>query len=119
LAGKNPSYGRTGKPLFSNLVPFEVVPLLVDGKLRFQTFWQGAPLAGAEFGVTVVRATEKRVAADERGITKMSFHTPGRYEVWARYTNSMPAEFGGRKYDEARFYASLVVDFWLTKLCNG
>jgi hypothetical protein len=101
-----------GKPQFRSLVPFEVVPVLVDGQLRFRSFWQGAPLAGAEFGVTVCQATEKRVAADECGITKMSFHTPGRYEVWARYTNNMPTGSGGRKYDEARFYATLVMDYW-------
>jgi hypothetical protein len=100
-----------GKPQFRNLVPFEVVPMLVDGKLRFQTFWKGAPLAGTEFGVTVGQATEKRVAADERGITKMSFDKPARYEVWAHYTDNMAAESGGRTYDESRFYATLVMDF--------
>jgi hypothetical protein len=47
-----------GKSLFGSLVSFEVAPLLMDGKLRFQTFWLGTPLAGAEFGVTVVQAPE-------------------------------------------------------------
>jgi hypothetical protein len=108
-----------GKPQFLSLVPFEVVPLLVDGELRFQTFWQGAPLAGTEFGVTVGQATEKRVAADERGITKMSFDTPARYEVWARYTDNMPAESGGRKYNEARYYATLVMDFGGSRASQG
>jgi hypothetical protein len=79
----------------------------MDGKLRFQTFWLGTPLAGAEFAVTVVQASEKPVAAYERGITKMSFEKPGRYEVWARYMDKLPRETDGRKHDEARFYAML------------
>ena len=46
---------------------------------------------------------------DKHGFTK-EFTGAGRYGVWVKYTDATPGVLDGKKYDEARHYATLVVD---------
>jgi hypothetical protein len=40
-----------------------------------------------------------------------AYPAKGRYGAWARDTVAKQGEFGGKKYDETRHYATLVVEF--------
>ncbi|MBU6217241.1 MAG: DUF4198 domain-containing protein, partial [Acidobacteria bacterium] len=88
----------------------EVVPVRDGDKVKFLVVAGGKPLAGAEVFLRKpgAEATET-VKTDDAG------HTPacaeaGRYAVVARKLDATPGEHDGKKYEEERHYATLVVD---------
>jgi hypothetical protein len=92
-------------------VPLELVPVADGGKLRFKALTAGKPLAKAEVNVLVPgEAKSKIVATDEAGLTP-PFDKPGQYGVHVRFTEEKTGEEGGKKYQEVRHYATLVVSF--------
>jgi len=92
-------------------VPIEIVAEIIDGKLGFQLLLRGKPLPDAECSV-LAPGQEKgeKTVTDEKGYAKSRFDKPGRYGVWARYVDPTPGELKGKKYEETRHYATLVVD---------
>ena len=50
-----------------------------------------------------------KVKTDATGHTP-AFNTPGRYGAWAKSVIAAPGSVGDKKYEEARHYATLVVD---------
>jgi uncharacterized GH25 family protein len=92
-------------------VPLELVPTVHAGKLRFQAVAGGKPLAKAE--VTVLAPGEgksKIVTTDDAGLTD-AFDKPGQYGAQVRLMEEKAGEQGGKKYQEVRHYATLVVTF--------
>jgi uncharacterized GH25 family protein len=87
----------------------EIVPARSGDKTRFQVLSAGKPAADAEVTVLVPGEEKKTAKTDKEGFTP-GYEAKGRYGVFARVTDAKAGEFGGRKYDETRFYATLVAD---------
>lgn len=99
------------KARIGDRVPLEIVPILEGGKVRFQAIARGKPFAKAEFSV-MVPGVEKvlDVVADGTGISQ-AFEKPGLYGVRVRLVEARSGEEKGKKYEEMRSYATLVVNF--------
>lgn len=82
------------------------------GKVRFRVLQAGKPVNGSEVSVLVPgsdKPTRKAVKTDAQGYTE-TFGASGRYGVNARITEATSGEAAGKKYEEIRHYATLVVD---------
>lgn len=90
-------------------VPVEIVPVGTPGNLKFKLLVQGKPAAKAEITVILPNGTQKKVVTDDAGLTE-EFKDTGRYGAWARYWETAPGEYQGKKYEEVRHYATLVAD---------
>jgi hypothetical protein len=92
-------------------LPAQVLPVVAGGKVKFQLVSAGGkPVADAEATVILPEAGKKEKSkTDKDGFTK-EFTGAGRYGVWVKHTDATPGELDGKKYDEARHYATLVVD---------
>lgn len=93
------------------IVPLELVPVVDGAKLKFKALAAGKALAKAE--VTVVIPGEEKtkvVVTDEAGLTT-GFDKAGTYGAYVRQVETKSGEQGGKKYEEIRNYATLVVAF--------
>lgn len=91
------------------LVPLELIPIVDSGKLRFKVVAGGKPMAKVE--VTVLIPGEEKskvVVTDDAGLTS-TFDKSGAYGAYARMAEAKSGEQGGKKYEEVRNYATLVV----------
>jgi uncharacterized GH25 family protein len=79
------------------------------GKTKFQVLHEGKPVHEAEVTVLLPGGTKKAVKTDSTGFTP-TFDATGRYGAFARVTEPKAGEHAGKKYDETRYYATLVVD---------
>lgn len=87
----------------------EVVPLSSFGKIKFQVLAAGKPLPDCE--VTVLQPDGKKAAkTDKDGLTP-EYEGPGRYGVVAKLIEAKSGDFAGKKFEEVRHYATLVVEF--------
>jgi uncharacterized GH25 family protein len=100
--------GNPGKPVGDPL-KVEIVPEKTGGKIRFQVIQGGKPVAGIEVTVLVPGDEKKMAKTDKEGYTP-AYEPKGRYGVFARVTDAAAGEFAGKKYEETRFYATLVID---------
>lgn len=92
-------------------VPLELVPILSGSELRFQTLWKGKPVPDTEVAVLMPGEKKARLTTTgSEGITKESFDKPGRYGARTRFIEKAEGELGGKKYEEIRSYATLVLD---------
>ncbi len=105
IVGTPEGLGTVGKA-----APVEVVPAIKEGKVRFQVLVKGKPAEGLEVTIMVpgVEKSEK-TKTDKEGFTG-PFAAKGRYGVWTRYIQTVSGEVGGKKYEEIRHYATLVVE---------
>jgi uncharacterized GH25 family protein len=88
----------------------EVVPVRDGAKVKFLVACEGKPLPGAEVFLRRPGAEKaETVKTDETGHTA-TCEEAGRYAVVARKLISKDGEHGGKKYEEERHYATLVVD---------
>lgn len=90
--------------------PLEIVPVSVFGKLKFQVLSSGKPLPDVEVGVMPPDGKKKAVKTDKEGLTP-EFEGNGRFGATAKWIEKKSGDFAGKKYDEVRNYATLVVDF--------
>jgi hypothetical protein len=90
-------------------LPLEVAAEGGAGKVRFRVLAAGKPLADAEATVMLPEGGKKAVKTDKDGYTP-EFSGAGRYGVYAKQVEAKPGEHAGKKYDEARSYATLVCD---------
>jgi uncharacterized GH25 family protein len=85
-----------------------IVPEATGGKVRFRVVTEGKPLADAE--VTVIVGGKKNPAkTDKDGLTP-AFEATGRVGVVTRLSEAKGGEYAGKKYEEVRHYATLVMD---------
>jgi hypothetical protein len=90
-------------------VPLELVPVAAGGKLRFKALAGSKPLAKTNVSVLVPGETKaKDVTTDDGGLTP-EFDKPGTYGAQVRQVEAKAGEKDGKKYDEVRHYATLVV----------
>lgn len=87
----------------------EVVPVTDAGKTRFRLLAQGKPVADAEGSVILPDGKKEKVKTDKDGFTP-AFNAAGRYGVWLRHTEAKAGEHDGKKYEEVRHYATLVIE---------
>lgn len=88
----------------------EIVPILDGSKVKFLVVTNGKPLAGAEVFLRKPGAEKaETLKTDENGHTA-AFAETGRFAVVARKLDTVSGERDGKKYDEERHYATLVVD---------
>jgi uncharacterized GH25 family protein len=86
----------------------EILPVFEDGKLRLLVASKGKPVADAEVNV-LLPGDKKKATTDKKGLTD-AFDAPGRYGAYVRHSEAKSGEYDGKKYDEIRNYATLVVD---------
>jgi uncharacterized GH25 family protein len=90
-------------------VPLELVPVAAGGKLRLKAMAGGKPLAKATVSVLIPGETKgKDVTTDDTGLTP-EFDKPGTYGAQVRQVEAKAGDKDGKKYDEVRRYATLVV----------
>ncbi|MCI0464081.1 MAG: DUF4198 domain-containing protein [Gemmataceae bacterium] len=87
-------------------LPLEIVP---QGAGRFQVVFAGKPAADAEV-VVVAPATDGKetLKTDAQGEFKVRSTAPGLYGIRARHVEAKAGEHDGKKYEEARHYATLI-----------
>jgi uncharacterized GH25 family protein len=110
--------GPAAKPVGDPL-KVEILAAGAAGKTRFQVIHAGKPVADAEVTVLLPgdekdkdkekKPMKAQVKTDKEGFTP-PYAAAGRYGVFARVTNVKAGEFAGKKYEETRFYATLVTD---------
>lgn len=98
--------GGATKPVGAKL---EVAVAGESGKTRFQVLAEGKPLAEAEYSVMVPGGGKKTGKTDAAGYTE-PFAASGRYGVNVKHIVAKGGEYNGKRYEEARSYATLVVD---------
>lgn len=97
-------------------VPLEIIAVVRDGKLGFQALLKGKPLAGAEFGILAPGAEKsEKTKTEADGTIKARFDKAGKYGVRVAHIEPASGEINGKKYEEIRHYATLVVEFVLTQ----
>jgi hypothetical protein len=87
----------------------EIVPVAEAGKTRFRLLAKGKPVADAEGSVMLPDGTKEKVKTDADGYTA-AFEKTGRYAAYLKLTEVKAGEHDGKKYEEVRHYATLVVD---------
>ena len=97
--------------LTNERVPLELVPVLAEGRLRFQAMWNGKPLPEVEMAVLVPGEPKARtVKTNAEGVTADSFDPTGRYGARVSFIQQAKGELDGNQYEEIRSYATLVLD---------
>lgn len=87
-------------------LPCEIVP---QGSGRFRVLYAGKPAPDAEVvAVTPGRKENQTLRTDAQGEFTLPLASPGLYAVRARHIESKAGEHDGKKYEEARHYATLV-----------
>jgi uncharacterized GH25 family protein len=87
----------------------EVVPVTESGKTRFRLLAKGKPVADAEGTILLPDGKKEKVKTDADGYTP-GFPQTGRYAAYVKLTETKVGEHDGKKYEEVRHYATLVVD---------
>jgi uncharacterized GH25 family protein len=102
--------GTTGKAAtVGDKTPIEAVPVTAGGKTKFQLLLAGKPVADAEGSIIKPDGSKEKVKTDKDGFTA-SFDATGRYALWLRHVEAKGGEHDGKKFEETRHYATLVVD---------
>lgn len=89
--------------------PFEISPVQDGVKIRFLVLLEGKPVPKAEVSVLVPGDEKaKTITTDDTGHTEF-FDKPGQYAVQTKQAQTTTGDVDGKKYDEVRHYATLVV----------
>jgi len=99
----------TAKEAVIGKLPLEVVAVGNGSKLKFQVLAQGKPLPDSEVTVMLPDGAKKSSTTNKEGFTP-EYDGAGRYAVYAKQIETKPGEHAGKKYDEARNYATLVCE---------
>jgi hypothetical protein len=90
-------------------LPLEIIVRGTPGKIKFRVFAANKPAADLEVTVILPGGTKKAVTTDKDGCTP-EYEATGRFAVYAKRIEAKGGEFGGKKFDETRSYATLVCD---------
>jgi uncharacterized GH25 family protein len=103
--------GTLGKEvkLVGEPLPVELTAKTETGKLRFQFTAGGKPVAEAEVTV-LAEGKSTKVTTDKEGWTPAQDAKPGQYGAWAKQVSAKSGEVNGKKYEDLREYATLVVE---------
>jgi uncharacterized GH25 family protein len=102
--------GVPAEPMKPNAeLPVEIIPVFEKGKLRLLVAAKGKPVADAEVNVILPDKNKKKATTDAKGLTD-AFDESGRYGAYVLQSEDKRGELDGKKYDQVRNYATLVVD---------
>ena len=102
-------FGELSAPEAGDRVPLELVSVASGGKLRFKVLAGGKPVAKTDVTVLVPgEPKSKDVTTDDAGLTP-EFDKAGMYGAQVRKVEEKAGERDGKKYEEVRHYATLVV----------
>lgn len=87
----------------------EVVPTGTNGKMMFTVLAAGKPVADAEVNLILPDGAKEKVKTNAQGQTK-AFAASGRYGLWVKVNETKTGDLDGKKYEEIRHYATLVID---------
>ena len=91
-------------------MPVEIVPVVDGTKVKFQVLAKKASRWPTWKSSLLLPGDKKeKVKTDKDGYTK-AFDGAGRYGAWARHVEATAGEAGGKKFEEVRHYATVVVD---------
>lgn len=95
--------------------PVEIVPVVTGKTIRFRVVSKGKPLVENEVSV-IVPGKDKtdKVATDKDGLTP-AFEATGQYAVYTKLSETVSGEKDGKKYEEIRHHATLVVEMSAAK----
>jgi N-acetylneuraminic acid mutarotase/uncharacterized GH25 family protein len=97
------------KSAIGEKLPAEILPIREGNKVRFQLVAAGKVVTETEINVLMPDGSKAKMKSDKNGRTE-ALEGAGRYGAWARQFEPKSGELGGKKYDEVRNYATLVVD---------
>jgi uncharacterized GH25 family protein len=97
------------KATIGEKLPIELLALTDGGKVRFNVLATGKPLPDAEVTVLKPDGSKVKVVTGKDGLTE-AIEGTGRFGAWSRFIDPKAGEHAGRKYEEVRHYATLVVD---------
>lgn len=86
-------------------LPFEIV---ASGTETFRVLFDGEPVAEAEIVIAAPAAAKGTLKADKQGEFKLSCSAAGLYALRAKFVEEKAGEQDGKKFAEARHYATLV-----------
>jgi hypothetical protein len=89
--------------------PVEIVAAGRPGAFTLRVLARGKPLADSEVSLVLPDGSEKKLRTNASGETP-ALSAPGRYGAWARFWEPIPGERDGKKYEDVRNYATLVID---------
>ena len=95
--------------LIGGSTPVELIPVGRPGALSFRLVAQGRTLPDAEVQIVLPDGSQTKVKTDAAGQTPPFAHY-GRFGAWARFFEPLSGEWDGKRYEETRHYATLVVD---------
>lgn len=90
-------------------LPVELVPVRDNGHLRLRLLADGKPVPSGQVTIVPAGGNQDAVETDDAGLTPAIEQT-GRVGFWARNVRATAGEHGGKKYEEIRRYATLVID---------
>lgn len=87
---------------------FDIVPQMRDGKLNLTAYFQGKPVKGVEIVAYQLETDVVESVTSDQGSVTIAPAT--RYLIRAKHVDAVAGEFEGQKYDEKRYYCTLVLD---------
>src|SRR5262245_47989425 len=88
-------------------LPLEVVATIDGDSLRFVALLNGKPLPKAEFITVDSNLSNIKLTADADGKASWKPPAPGNYSVYTSHVSKQSGEFGGKKYEEIRDFATI------------
>ena len=104
-------FGELGdKSTVGDQLPIELVPIREGDKLRFKVLIGGKPMEKVDVTVLIPGEEKGKVfLTDSAGLTPV-FEKGGTYGAQCRFVEAKAGEVAGKKYEETRHYATLVVN---------
>lgn len=97
------------KTAVGDKVPAELFAIRDGGKTSFKLTAGGKPVPEAEINVMKPDNTRAKLKANKDGVTE-PVEGKGRFGAWAKHVEAKAGELGGKRYEEVRNYATLVID---------
>jgi len=97
------------KTAVGEMLPAELFAIRDGGKVSFKLVAGGKPVPEAEINVMKPDNTRAKLKSNKDGMTE-AVEGKGRFGAWAKHVEAKSGELGGKKYEEVRNYATLVID---------
>jgi hypothetical protein len=88
-------------------IPFEVMATIDGDAVAFTALVEGKPVANATFTTVDEDLKNEEFSADDHGRATWTPPAPGKYSVYTRRAVNESGEFGGKKYEQVREFATI------------
>ncbi len=102
----NTTQGTSAKP--SKKLTLDLVPSFENGQLKIAAYLNGYPIEGVEVEVERLESDKSVVTTDVSGHALVAPN--GRYIIRGKHVVAEAGELDGKKYDEKRYYCTLVME---------